>query len=238
VDQHEKAAKAIVRGYRSIPSVKSVMVYGSYARGDYSKSSDIDLAVLLDSEKFCHSDASKLVQRVSRVQRRFGVKLEPDFILDSEVELFNRGILLDGRAVSDAYMYMKEGKILFGEDFRHLLTLPGRAMQVKGIQFGIIEEHFKRWLLHNLDSKVPNWFVSWSIVSAVNAMGSTRVRNREESLGELEKLLPNLRGLPVYRKFKSAKKTRDALTADEFLKLLKTLEHGVETRTPLDVALE
>jgi predicted nucleotidyltransferase len=77
VDQHEKAAKAIVREYKSIPSVKSVMVYGSYARGEYSKNSDIDLTVLLDSEKFCHSDASKLVQHVSRVQRRFGVRLEP-----------------------------------------------------------------------------------------------------------------------------------------------------------------
>lgn len=227
MDKHEKAAKAIVKEYRSIPSVKSVMAYGSYARGDYSESSDIDLVILLDSEKFCRSDASKLIRCVRAVQRRYGVRLAPDFILDSEVELFNRGILLDGRALSDAHVYRKEGKILLGEDFRHLFVLPDSATPVGETQFYIIEEHFKRWLLRNLDSKVPHWFVSWSIVSAVNAMGSTRVDYGEESFVELERLLSNVRDLPAYRKFKSARKTRDVLAADEFLKMLKTLERAV-----------
>ena len=207
-----------------------MMVYGSYARGDYSKNSDIDLAILLDSKKFCHSDACKLIQYVGRAQKRYGVKVEPDFILDSEIELFNRGIFLDGRAFSDVYMYMKDGIILLGEDFRHLLAPPDSTMRVEGIQFDIIEEHFKRWLLHNLDSRVPNWFVSWSIVTAVNMMGSTRVGNRDESFGELERLLPSVRDLPTYRKFKSNSKKRKVLGVDEFLKLLKALESSVVTR--------
>lgn len=104
MDKHEMAAKTLVQGFRKVPCVKSIIAYGSFARGDYREGSDVDLAILLDFEKFTHLDANKLISWVKHVQRKYRVRVEPDFIFDDEIQLFNQGILLDGRAFSDVYM--------------------------------------------------------------------------------------------------------------------------------------
>lgn len=230
IDKHQKAAEALVDRFRKVPCVKSIVAYGSFARGDYKEDSDIDLAILLDSEKLCHSDAARLIRCVRRIQRRYRVRLEPDFFLDEEIGLFNQGVLLDGRAFSDAYMYNRDGRVLFGQDFRNLFVVPQKVSHLGKNLLAIVEQHFKEWLLHNLEgTKVPNWMVSWTIIAAANAKGSINIASREDSFAALEKLFPAVTSSPIYQKFKEGGKKREILTPDEYLTLFRTLKSSIET---------
>ena len=52
-------------------SLDSVIVYGSYARGDFTKESDIDVLILLNCDK---EQVMKYRKQISRLSSRIGLK--------------------------------------------------------------------------------------------------------------------------------------------------------------------
>jgi hypothetical protein len=76
-----------------------------------------------------------------------------DIILDSEIELWNRGILLDGRSFNDLSFYNKDGKILFGEDIRKRFKLPSDFKEKAQINLELIEAEIEKMVLPLLPSE-------------------------------------------------------------------------------------
>jgi len=68
-----------------------------------------------------------------------------DIILDSEIDLWNKGILLGGHSFNDLSIYNKDGKILFGKDIRNEFRLPSDFQEKAQVNQEIIESESKRW---------------------------------------------------------------------------------------------
>ena len=54
-----------------------LILYGSYARGDYDEQSDIDLLILLDKEKITHDDRVRISYPLYDIQFDLGVLISP-----------------------------------------------------------------------------------------------------------------------------------------------------------------
>ena len=50
-----------------------LILYGSYARGDYNESSDIELLILIDKEKVTHKDRVGLSYPLYDIQFQYGI---------------------------------------------------------------------------------------------------------------------------------------------------------------------
>ena len=142
-DAHEKAVSFLLLRAHDLPII-SIMTYGSYARGNYRVSSDIDMLVVINSLSYDSGDLKSLIKICEACKEKFNVVVQMDIILDSEIELWNRGILLDGRSFSDLSFYNKDGKIVFGEDIRKRFKLPSDFKEKAQINLEIIEAEFKR----------------------------------------------------------------------------------------------
>jgi len=55
----------------------SVILFGSYARGDNSVDSDIDLLVLLDSEKVTYDDRVRITHSLFPLELESGIHISP-----------------------------------------------------------------------------------------------------------------------------------------------------------------
>ena len=55
----------------------TVILFGSYARGDYKSDSDIDLLILLDKEKITHADAKRVVYPLYDIEFETGKIISP-----------------------------------------------------------------------------------------------------------------------------------------------------------------
>lgn len=89
--------------------IKSIILYGSYARGDFNKKSDVDLMVLTDlNEKEIDVYRNKIWERCADIEIDEGIVISPlirnidEFYSWSEVKPFYINIL-------------KEGVVLHGE---------------------------------------------------------------------------------------------------------------------------
>ena len=61
---------------KSDPSALLIL-YGSYARGDFNESSDIDLLILIDKEKVTHEDRVNLSYPLYDIQFQYGILISP-----------------------------------------------------------------------------------------------------------------------------------------------------------------
>lgn len=55
----------------------TVILFGSYARGDYKTDSDIDLLILLDKEKITHADAERVAYPLYDIEFETGKIISP-----------------------------------------------------------------------------------------------------------------------------------------------------------------
>ena len=192
VDAHRLALESLLRAWRPIHSVKAVLVYGSFARGTHSTSSDLDVVVELEAARLREADVRSLLDGLKTVQRKYGVKVDPDFLLDREIRLFRNGILLDGRAFSDDTMYRKDGRMVYGSDFRRGFQIPADLVKLKDQSLDIVYEEFKRWVFRNPGRRVPWWYPSWSLTLCLNTSGILEVNDHSDGCRAVEKLFPSI----------------------------------------------
>lgn len=88
--------------------LKKIVLYGSYARGDYNKSSDIDIMILTDlSDKEINEYSMKIWEKSADIEIDQGIVISPlirnicDFEAWSDVKPFyiniiNEGVVLVG----------------------------------------------------------------------------------------------------------------------------------------------
>jgi len=104
----EKVAQEVVSGVKSVlgEKLKKVILYGSYARGDYDKESDIDIMVLADIERKSVLDYRPQIRKISN---RVGLendifvslmlKSENYFRVNIPVSNFYRNIINEGKVL-------------------------------------------------------------------------------------------------------------------------------------------
>lgn len=83
-DPQEAAISYLLSECRGL-AIVSILAYGSYARGDYRPESDVNLLVILDSERYSARDLRRLVEIAEFCKEKFGVSLNMDIMLDSEI---------------------------------------------------------------------------------------------------------------------------------------------------------
>lgn len=224
-DAHNEAISYFLSSCRDL-AVVSVLTYGSYARGDYSPDSDIDLLVILDSKQYSSRDLKNLVEICKFCKKDFKVTLQMDILLDSEIELWNRGILLEGHSFIDLSFYKKEGKVLFGEDIRKRFRLPKDLKEKAEALLKIIEAEFKRWFLEKEGEGhlVPQWMTGWLLVTFLNTLKIVEVTSFKETCEFIEKI-PLIATTLEFKKYREKKE----LTADEFINLCRIIKKYSQT---------
>ncbi len=70
----EKKLKKYISLVREEYSPKKIILYGSYARGNYTEYSDIDVAVIVEEIK---GDFLELITRLYKLRRNIDTKIEP-----------------------------------------------------------------------------------------------------------------------------------------------------------------
>jgi len=216
-DVHDKAVEYFLSNCQDL-AILSILAYGSYARRDFRPDSDIDLLVVLDSKKYSSGNLKRLVEIAEESRERFGISLNMDIMLDSEIDLWNLGILLEGHSFIDLSFYRKEGKILFGVDIRDRFKIPEDFMEKSKMQLTIVESEFKRWLLEDRGELVPHWLTGWLLATFLNTLGITEVTSFNETCRLVEGI-PFLATTPQFEKYKQKKE----LTPDEFIDLNRTI---------------
>jgi len=144
-----------------------------------------------------------------------------DVVLDLEVDLWNKGILLDGHSFVDLSFYKKEGKVLYGVDVRDRFRVPVDFRDKARDALGVVEAEFKRWFCqgHGRRRFVPHWMTGWVLASFLNVLGFVDVPGFEETC-ELAGRVPVLAGTSMFEKYRKKKE----LTADEFIELVRIVK--------------
>ena len=66
----------------------TLILYGSYARGDYREDSDIDLLILVNKEKLTYDDHTRIKYPLYHIERDIGIIISP--ILIPKKDLYKR----------------------------------------------------------------------------------------------------------------------------------------------------
>jgi uncharacterized protein len=74
IDQILSLAKASVQ--KAAPGA-ILILYGSFARGDFQKDSDIDLLILVDKEKLSFEEESAILYPLFRLERESDIVISP-----------------------------------------------------------------------------------------------------------------------------------------------------------------
>lgn len=222
-DAHEEAVSYLLSKCESLPVI-SVLTYGSYARGNYRPSSDIDLLVVVDSSRYHAKDLKSLIKVCETCKKKFQVVVQMDIILDSEIELWNKGILLDGHSFSDLSFYNEDGKVLLGEDIRNRFRLPSDFEEKAQLNLEIMEAEFKRWFCHSYHqtgkSLVPHWMTGWLLCTFLNTLGMVEIPSFDDTCKRVDKI-PEVARISSYKKYKAKKE----LTADDFIDLHRIIKN-------------
>ena len=206
-------------------AVLSVLAYGSYARGDYKPESDIDLLAVLDSKRYSSKDMKSLIDICKFSKKEFNVSLQMDIWTESEIELWNKGILLDGHSFVDLSFYNKDGKVLFGRDIRNRFRLPTDIEKKAYVLLDIIETEFKRWFFQQeSEGRVPHWMTGWLLVTFLNTLGIVNVASFTEACAIIEKI-PVLADTPEFQKYEMERE----LEPDEFIRLYRIIKTRSDT---------
>ena len=83
----KKQARKLVEDYAKIVvenmMVNKIILYGSYARGDYRKGSDIDVAVIVPKSSIS-KDILEDMAKLFKLRRNISTDIEPILIIDEE----------------------------------------------------------------------------------------------------------------------------------------------------------
>ena len=88
----------------SVNEIKLVILYGSYARGDFGPKSDLDLFILTSKS----DSIEKIHNAIIRIEEKIGKSLQPTIRTEEEFRKTDSGLLQNLR---------REGKILFLRNF-------------------------------------------------------------------------------------------------------------------------
>ncbi|GHT40679.1 hypothetical protein AGMMS49965_09290 [Bacteroidia bacterium] len=61
---------------RLVPNAE-IILYGSVARGEETKDSDIDLLILVDTEKLTYDEKGKIVHSLDDIESKTGIAISP-----------------------------------------------------------------------------------------------------------------------------------------------------------------
>ncbi len=75
----EKYAELVIQNFK----VNKIILYGSYARGDYRKDSDIDVAVVVPRSSIS-KDILEDMTKLFRLRRNISTDIEPVLLIDGE----------------------------------------------------------------------------------------------------------------------------------------------------------
>jgi predicted nucleotidyltransferase len=97
----------IAQELSAISEIKLIILYGSYARGDFGPKSDIDLFILIQ-----RGNALENVQNtIIRIEEKIGKSIQPTVRTEEEFKKTDSGLLQN---------LLREGKILFLRDFHEI----------------------------------------------------------------------------------------------------------------------
>jgi predicted nucleotidyltransferase len=206
----------------------SILAYGSYARRDYRPDSDIDLLVVFDSKRYSSEDLNNIIEVCKTCREEFKVSFQMDIWVDSEIDLWNKGILLEGHSFIDLFFYRKDGRVLFGADIRDRFKLPRDVEAKARVLLGVIEAEFKRWFLEGEGERqfVPHWMTGWLLVTFLNTLGIIDVTSIKETCEHIEKI-PAIAARKEFEKYKR----KEELTPDEFINLHRIIKSHTQKRT-------
>ncbi len=116
---HRKAAMEAVSALSRLDEVARLVLYGSVLRGDYSSSSDIDIAVIisdelrglpLDMEGLPYGLLDKIKASLASVESKYGIPLHAPLYWSSEYE---KGIALSGPKRNPGNLLNEVGKVVY-----------------------------------------------------------------------------------------------------------------------------
>ena len=100
----QKMFREIAKELSSIGEVRLVILYGSYARGDFGPKSDVDLFILVSKG----GATEKIHDAIIRIEEKIGKSIQPAIRTGEEFRKTDSGLLQN---------ILREGKILFLRDF-------------------------------------------------------------------------------------------------------------------------
>ncbi len=83
---------------RSMPGIKKVFIFGSYAKGTYGENSDMDIAIVFERVP----DAFEMQVELMKLRRKFDTRIEPHPIREADFNSSNpfaREVLSSGYEV-------------------------------------------------------------------------------------------------------------------------------------------
>jgi len=100
VSKLKKIFKKIAKELSVISEIKLVILYGSFARGDYGPKSDIDLFILTAKQKTLNEIQNKIIS----IEEKIGKSIQPTIRTEKELKKTDIGLLQN---------LLQEGKILY-----------------------------------------------------------------------------------------------------------------------------
>ncbi|MBU2637385.1 MAG: nucleotidyltransferase domain-containing protein [Nanoarchaeota archaeon] len=142
-----KAVDAFVNEMPAFKDISAVFLYGSLARGDYSKRhSDIDLLVLASKKKMPFLLKQKIEMITSRLNAEYKVRLHPEY----------QGLVMGKQDKSLMRKMMEEGKLVYSSG---LLALGNEALGLRA--FYLFEFHVGLRLMQVRLSQILHGRKSW-----------------------------------------------------------------------------
>ena len=233
-DPRQKAVSYLLLKCRDLP-ITSMLLYGSFGRGDYKPTSDVDVCVVIDSSRYYSKDLERLLNLKDKCKEKFSIEMDFDIILDSEIDLWNNGIITQAHHFTHLSTCLNtDAKVIFGEDIRKRFNLPSDYKEKARLNLKLIESEYKEWSLHYLHlhtkdephyGSVP-FYMSFQLLAVfLNAHGILEIKNFKEMCKYIDRFPRVAESLP-FKKLRKAKGTE--ITDDEFIDLLRI----VKTATP------
>lgn len=93
--------KKVVKKLRDYPNLKAIVLYGSYAKGEATKESDIDLLIVLDVEKPIY-ELKNILKIVRQVDKENKISLQLTNLKDGNYSLYQK-VLREGKALTGKF---------------------------------------------------------------------------------------------------------------------------------------